>query len=381
MHTASEVGLAHDYLLIMRGAERTFAAMAACWPGAPVYTLLFDEAELGAHFRGHPVRTSYLQRAGARQASFRRLLPLYPRAIERLPVEPHKLLVSSSSAFAHGLRPPGGTVHVCYCHTPFRYAWHERERGVAEVPRPLRPVLRRVLDRMRRWDHEAALRVDHYIANSTTTRERIARCYGREAAVVHPPVEVDRFRVGTPEDWLLVVTELVGHKRVDLALDAARLAGRHVKVVGTGPELDRLRALHPDGVEFVGRATDAELEELYRRTCALIVPNVEEFGIAAVEAQAAGRPVVALAAGGALETVVDGETGVLVADADPRAFAEAIRYTDFDRLSPERIARHAARFSTDEFRRRLVAEIERLTGAPAPAPPVATRAPGSSVRP
>jgi glycosyltransferase involved in cell wall biosynthesis len=354
----------HDYLLVMRGAERTFAAIAECWPQAPVYTTLYSADGTQGRFDGGRVETSYLQRLRVGQSRFRLLLPLFPRAVERLPVGDHRLIVSSSSAFAHGVRPAPGAVHVCYCHTPFRYAWHERDTALAEAPRPLRPLLAATLERIRSWDLEASKRVSHYIANSRSVQERIARLYDREAVVIHPPVEVERFRPGEPGDYFLVAAGLVAHKRVEVALEAARKAQRPVKVVGTGPELGRLRARFPDA-EFLGRVTDAELARLYSQARALLVPNVEEFGIAAVEAQAAGRPVVARGEGGVLETVVDGETGVLLARGDVDEFAEALRDVDFDRFDPGTAVANTRRFSTDRFKRQLIAEVELVTGVDA----------------
>ena len=357
------VGLVHDYLLVMRGAERTFAAIADCFDAAPVYTLLYDPEATDRRFAGHPVHPSYLQRLGVRQRGFRRLLPLFPKAAERLPVGEHDVVVSSSSAFAHGVRPRPGSVHVCYCHSPFRYAWHERRRALEEAPRPLRPVANRMLDRVQRWDLRAASRVTSYVANSDVTRQRIADFYGRDSTVIHPPVEVERFEIGEPEDFFVVVTELVPHKRVDLALDAARRAGKAVKVVGEGPDLPRLRALYGESAEVLGRVDDATLRDLLPRAQALILPNIEEFGIAAVEAQAAGRPVVAVAAGGALETVVDGTTGVLVPPDDPGSLAEALRGTDFERFDPQAIRRHAEGFSVERFQAQLLREVDSLSTA------------------
>ena len=358
--TARKIGLAHDYLLVMRGAERTFAAIADCWPRAPVHTLLYDEAGTRRTFAGHPVHTSYLQRLGPTQSSFRRLLPLFPHAAGRLDVGDCDVLVSSSSAFAHGVRPRNGAVHVCYCHSPFRYAWHERSRGLAEVPRPARPLMGAALARIRRWDVEASRHVTRYIANSGITQQRIFRYWGRDSTIIHPPVEVERFVIRPPEDYFLLVGEIVPHKRIDLALEAAALAGKRVKVVGSGPSLDRLRAQYGDRAEFLGRVKDGDLIELYARACALIVPNVEEFGIAAVEAQAAGRPVVALEAGGTGETVIDGKTGILIRDQTSEAFAEALAYTDWESFSGVEIRRHAAtKFSTATFMRNIRAEVER----------------------
>jgi glycosyltransferase involved in cell wall biosynthesis len=361
------IGLVHDYLLVMRGGERTFAAIADCWPDASIYTLLYDDEGTDRRFHDRDVNTSYLQRLGIRQNGFRRLLPFFPRAASHLPVQDHDLVVSSSSAFAHGVRPRPGAAHICYCHSPFRYAWHERDRALEEAPRFARPVLRGVLSHVRSWDVEASQRVTHYVANSQITRERIQRVWNRDAEIVHPPVEVNRFEIGTPEDFFLVVMELVRHKRVELALEAARRAGKPIKVVGTGPDLERLQALHGDHAEFLGRVDDAGLTELYSRALGLIVPNVEEFGIAAVEAQAAGRPVVAVNAGGVRETVIDGTTGVLVPVDDVAAMAEALSETDFTRFVPERIRQHAYGFSTEAFKHRFTTEVARLAKLDLPA--------------
>jgi glycosyltransferase involved in cell wall biosynthesis len=358
--TSNPVGLVHDYLLTMRGAERTFAAIADCWPDAPIYTTLYSEQGTRGHFDGRDLKTSYLQRLGVGQRGFRRLLPLYPRAVERLPVSSHDLLISSSSAFAHGIRPAEAAVHICYCHSPFRYVWHEHRSALEEVSIVARPLLNAVLSRIRRWDLEAQRRVTHYVANSALTKERIGDFYEREAVVVHPPVEVDRFRVGDPEDYFLVVTELARHKRVELALEGARIAGAAVTVVGEGPDLGRLKAAFGSSARFVGSVSDSELVDLYARARALLVPSTEEFGIAMVEAQAAGRPVLAVDAGGAKEIVIDGETGVLVSPPTADTFAEALREVDFGGFSPERIRRNAERFSAARFKQELVREVERL---------------------
>jgi glycosyltransferase involved in cell wall biosynthesis len=353
------VALVHDYLLVMRGAERTFAAMAAAWPEAPIYTLLYDEAGTGGVFRGRDVHSSYLQKLRVNQSGFRRMLPLFPRAAERLPVQEYDLILSSSSAFAHGVRPGPDAKHICYCHTPFRYAWFEEQTALEEAIPLMRPALRRVLGRLRDWDRRVSRHVTRYVANSQSTRARIRAAWDRESVLVHPPVDIDRFSIGTPEDYLLVVTELVRHKRVDVALEAARRAKRRIKVVGAGPELSRLRDEFGGSAEFLGRIPDDELTELYAGALALVVPGVEEFGIAAVEAQAAGRPVVAAAAGGVLETVIPGRTGVLVPPGDVDALAHALHETPFDDFDPNVIKTNTDFFSPVAFQRRLAAEVER----------------------
>jgi glycosyltransferase involved in cell wall biosynthesis len=353
---APRVCLAHDYLLVMRGAERTFAAIAELYTQAPIFTLLYDEQGTNGRLAGRTVISSPLQRLNVKQASFRRLLPLYPWAIGRLHPPACDALISSSSAFAHGIEAPAGAVHLCYCHAPFRYAWYEEKRALAEAPAALRPLLRLQLGRMRRWDLAASRRVDRYIANSQLTRERIKRFYGRESAIVYPPVETERFAPGQPGDALLVVSEIVPHKRLRVALEAARLARAPIDVVGSGPELAALREAYPQA-NFLGRVDDRELAGLYASARAVVVPSMEEFGITAVEAQAAGRPVIAAAAGGALETVIDGETGTLARLDDVGAFREAIEAIDGQDFDPARAVANAQRFSVAAFRERLSALV------------------------
>jgi glycosyltransferase involved in cell wall biosynthesis len=353
------VSLAHDYLLVMRGAERTFAAMADLYPRAPIYTLLYDEQGTSGRFAGRRIVTSPLQRLGTSQSSFRKLLPLYPTAVERLRPVDSDIVLSSSSAFAHGVRIAPGAIHVCYCHTPFRYAWYEEERALSETARPLRPVLRHQLGRIRRWDLAASSRVDAYVANSKLSRERIKRYYGRDSVVIHPPVETHRFTPGIVGDAVLVVSEIVRHKRLHVALEAARRASVPIQVVGSGPDHAALSEAYPEA-EFLGRASDEQLAGLYASARAVVVPSMEEFGITAVEAQAAGRPVIAAAAGGALETVLDGQTGRLVALDDVDAFATAMRELDALDFDPARAQENAERFSVESFQRRLGDEVARI---------------------
>jgi glycosyltransferase involved in cell wall biosynthesis len=361
----ARLALVHDYLLVLRGAERTFAAMADLWPEAPIVTLLYDEDGTERRFGGHDVVTSPLQRLRLDQNSFRVMLAAFPTATRRLDLSEFDCIVSSSSAFAHGVRKRPGAKHVCYCHSPFRYAWHERERTLSDVAAPLRTPLSLVLRRHRNFDRRAAQAVDLYVANSEITKERIRRFWGRDAEIVHPPVDVERFRIGAPGEHLLFVGELVGHKRPEVAIEAAAAAGRPIRVVGAGPELERLRERYRGQAEFLGRVGDAELVELYSQAAALVVPNVEEFGIAAVEAQASGRPVVAIDAGGARETVVRGRTGLLVPEGDPAALARALR-EDMNRFDPHEIRAHAQGFSRERFQARLRELVEAASPSAGP---------------
>jgi glycosyltransferase involved in cell wall biosynthesis len=341
-------GLVHDYLFAMRGAERTFAAIAEMWPEAPIYTLLYDEQSSDGWFDGREVRSSVLQGSSLRQRGFERMLPLFPWAIRRLAIQEHDLIISSSAGFALGVHPGRDAVHVCYCHSPYRHAWHERQRG---------KLSNRLI---RRADRRALRNVTDFVANSAITRERIAEFWDRDATVIHPPVDVERFTPGESEDWFLVVAELAPHKQVDVALEAAKLAGTRVKVVGSGPEYRRLVARYGDIADFDRRLDDEELARLYARARALIVGNVEEFGIAAVEAQAAGRPVVGFDAGGLQETVVDGQTGVLVPSGSVDALGEALASVDFSSFDPNAIHQHAQQFSRERFQREFQRHVDRV---------------------
>jgi len=353
--------LVHDYLLVMRGAERTFAAMASCWPKAPIYTLLCDRACVEADFAGHAILTSYLQRLRLGQSNFRTLMPLFPRAIEKLPLAEYDMVISSSSAFAHGVHTNAKATHVSYCHSPFRYAWHENDDTLERMSSLVRPLAKNLLYRVREWDRAASQNVSHYIANSQITQQRIQDFYKRDANIVHPPVEVERFHAAPAEDFFLVVSEMVSHKRLEIVLEAAKRARLPLVLVGGGPDLKRLASLYGSNATFMGRVSDETLVDLYARARAFVMPNIEEFGIAAVEAQAAGRPVIAADGGGARETIAAGKTGVLVPFADVDALAEAMVHTDFDKFSPELICAHARQFSVAEFRRRFAAEVARLT--------------------
>jgi glycosyltransferase involved in cell wall biosynthesis len=367
--------LVHDYLLVMRGAERTFEAIANCYPDATIATLLYDRVGTEGRFAHRHVRTSFLQPFAADQRRFRQCLPLLPLAAGRLRVRDARLVVSSSSAFAHGVHQAGDAVHISYCHSPFRYVWHERARTERRAPLAVRPALRAVLGAVRQWDVRAATRVDAFFANSELTRQRIGDFYGRDAIVVHPPVDLDRFsRRPDPRDYFLMVGEVTRHKNSEVALVAAEKAEIKLTVVGAGPDLPRLRERFRRA-EFLGRVGDDRLSELYANCRALVVPAVEEFGITMVEAHAARRPVLAAASGGALEIVTDGVTGVLVPPRDVDALAEALRATDWERFDPVALGSNAARFSPTEFRKRFSGAVAhafaRARGhkATAPAPP------------
>jgi glycosyltransferase involved in cell wall biosynthesis len=367
------VALVHDFLLDLRGAERVFAAMCDVWPDAEVFTPVYDEEGTEGRFAHMRINTSFLQRLRPTARTFRSLLPLYPSAVESFDLRGFDLVVSSSSAWAHGVLVHEGAVHVCYCHNPFRYAWSERDATLAARGPVTRAALRPIFSRWRQWDWIAAQRVDAYVANSETTRRRVARYFGRDAGVLHPPVETARFAPGPVGEHYLTLAELVPHKRIGVAIEAFNRLGLPLRVVGDGPEARRLRRLAGPTIRFDGRVSDARAAELLRSCRALVVTATEEFGIAAVEAQAAGRPVIALGEGGVRETVLEGETGTLYRPGDAAALAQAVAGFDTLAVDPAACVANAARFDVERFRsglRRVVAEAyagERAPRTPRPA--------------
>jgi glycosyltransferase involved in cell wall biosynthesis len=352
------VALVHDFLLDLRGAERVFLAICDIWPKADIFTAVYDEDATEGRFSHRRVHTSFLQRMRPTSRTFRTLLPFYPAAIESFDLSGYDLVVSSSSAWAHGVICDESTVHVCYCHNPFRYAWNDRDRTLASRRNPLiRSALRGLLRRWRQWDWIAAQRVDRYVTNSRATQARVKKYLGRDASIVYPPVETARFRPGPVGAHYLVLSELMPHKRIDLTIRAFNLLGRPLAVIGDGPDGRRLRRLAGGNVTFMGRLSDAETAQQLQSCRALVVSAVEEFGIAAVEAQAAGRPVIAVRSGGTLETVKPGVTGCFWSGG-PEELAAAVADFDDSAIDPWDCVENAARFDAAAFRDAFQREVE-----------------------
>jgi glycosyltransferase involved in cell wall biosynthesis len=352
------VALVHDFLLDLRGAERVFLALCELYPDADIFTAVYDPAGTEGRFAHRRIHTSFLQKLRPDATSFRRLLPLYPYAMEALDLAGYDLVLSSSSAWAHGVLPSEDAVHVCYCHNPFRYAWNAREATLRARGPVTRAALGVVLQRWRQWDWIAAQRVDRYIANSETTRRRIARYFTRDAEVVHPPVEVERFAPGVVGEHYAVLSELMPHKRIELAVRAFNQLRRPLVVIGDGPDARRLQRLAGPTIRFTGRVSDAEVARLLATSRALIVTATEEFGIAAVEAQAAGRPVVALDEGGVTESVLEGRTGAFYGEATPEALAAAVAAFDPLSVDPAACVANAQRFGRDAFAQEIRANVD-----------------------
>jgi glycosyltransferase involved in cell wall biosynthesis len=363
------VALVHDWLTGMRGGEKALELICRAYPAADLFTLFHVRGSVSAVIEDRPIHTSLLQALPGIGGYYRNLLPLFPLAINRFRFDEFRLVISFSHAVAKGARVPGHVPHLCYCFTPMRYAWDQFDAyfGPDRVGWLASAILRQVLVRLARWDRRTAGRVSRYLAISQYVAQRIRRYYDREATIVYPPVDTDFYRPdGSPAGGhFLIVSALVPYKRIDLAIDACRRLGAPLRIVGDGPERAALERRAGPGVEFLGHIDDHGVLREYRAAAAVILPGEEDFGIVPVEAQACGRPVVALGRGGALETVLPGETGVFASEATPESLAAALDGVSKLRLDPVRIRAHAERFSTTRYLDAFGTAIEETLAAPA----------------
>jgi glycosyltransferase involved in cell wall biosynthesis len=334
----------------MRGGEKVLLSLARMFPDAPIHTLLHVPGSLDPELEQRDIRTTFVQNLPGAARHYRKYLPVFPAAAATIDVTGYDLVVSSSHCVAKGVKRALGAVHVCYCHTPMRYVWDRYDDyfGGDRVAPAARPFIALAAARLRAWDVATAPRVDHFAANSAYVAGRIRRYYDRPSTVIPPPVDTDFFTPGpdAPGTYDLVVSALVPYKRLGLVLDAYRGSGVPVRIVGTGPEEARLRAKAGPEVTFLGRVGDEALRDLYRGCRALVMPNVEDFGISAVEAMACGRPVVVFAEGGGPESVIDGKTGVVFRQPTAAALRAAV-----DSLPALRFNTAALRARSEEFSR------------------------------
>jgi glycosyltransferase involved in cell wall biosynthesis len=350
------VAIVHDYLNQRGGAERVVLELASIWPRAPIHTSLFRPRSTFPEFVEHDVRASVLDRVPV-DRGFRNLFALYPAAFRSLGELDADVVIASSSGWAHIARAVPRALHVVYCHTPARWLYGGDHLGVPRHASRRQALLRPVAGAFRRIDRRAASRADLYIANSREVQRRILEAYGIESTVVHPPVDTERYKPCPRGERLLVVSRLLPYKRVDLVVRAARRLGISLDVVGEGPMLRELRAIAGAGVTFHGAVSAGRLVELFEGARSVCLAGTEDFGMVAVEAQAAGKPVVAHGRGGALETVEDGVTGVLFEAQTEESVAAAIAACDRVASTPEQIAGRAARFGRSAFRRDLLSAI------------------------
>jgi glycosyltransferase involved in cell wall biosynthesis len=360
----SKIALVHDYFIQMGGAERVAAALHDSFPSAPIYTTVALPHRLPKELVGADIRTSAMQRLPGMEQRFRHYFMLYPFAVEHFDLSEYDLIFSSSSGYAKGVRRRKNAIHVCYCHTPMRWVWRYEDYVAREsfgrVARSLLPIS---LWGLKKWDLRAAQQPNYYIANSRLVAQRIKQIYGREAFVIPPPIDVDRFEMSTQvDDYYLVLSRLVPYKRLDLAIEACKRLDRRLVIIGKGPDRERLEKLAGPKTEFLGSQPDSKVNRYLSRCRALLFPGEEDFGMVPLEANAAGRPVIAFRGGGAMETVVEGVTGIFFNQPTSAALAAAIEDLESRSWYQQRLRRHAERFDRSVFAFRVL----QFLGAVAP---------------
>lgn len=367
MRSNPRIALVHDWLNQIGGAENVLEELVDLFPGSPVYTSMYAPDKMPQEYGSWDIRTSFMQKLPGVTNHHQAYLPIYPVAFARTDVSQYDLVLSNKSGFCHGVKTANGAgqraTHVCYCLTPTRFLWfydqyREREQIGAGIDLALQPVLAM----LRRWDRAAAQRVDHFIAISREIQERIWNIYGRESTIIHPPVDTERF---TPdprapvEDYYLIVSRLIPYKRIDLAVQAFNhLPHEKLIIVGAGRDEAALRQQAGPNITFLGRQSWDGLVELMRRCKAFLFPGLEDFGIAPVEAMSAGRPVIAFAGGGALDTVIPGVTGELFAPQTVEGLLTVLEQFQPGDYSPQACRAQAEKFSRSEFRRKLLAFLD-----------------------
>ncbi len=362
----SKVALSHDWLNGMRGGEKCLEVFCELYPDSPIYTLLYEPEKVSETIKSHPVRASSLQRLPGFKKNYRNYLPLFPKAIQKMNTKGHELIISTSHCVAKGIRRDKKALHISYCFTPMRYAWGFFDDYFGGKNLLARWAIKAWMKRLRKWDLESNAGVDYFIAISEHIRKRIQNCYKRDSAVIYPPVDTHFY---TPdyrvprEDFYLVVSALVPYKKVDHAVKAAKKAGKKLIVIGEGPDRKRLEKMAAADTVFMGWQADAVLRDHYRRAKALLFPGEEDFGIVPVEAQACGLPVIAYGVGGATETVLSNETGVLYNEQKESALVGAIFAFEKLALDAEFIRKNAMRFSRDRFAMEIKAFIQTKTAS------------------
>jgi len=362
--TAIRLAIVHDYLIQMGGAERVVSVMAEAFPNARIFTSMTDSSRLLPEFSSRRITNTWLNAVPGARKHFKKFFMVYPAAFRSLKPIDADVTWISSSGYSKWIRLGRQTTSICYCHTPPRFFWEPDDYLSLEISNPiLRAVARQAVSKLRRLDYSCAQNIDFFIANSLCVQARIKRYYHRESEVIYPPVDVQRFSVQQEaDDYYVVVSRLVGYKRIDRAVGAFNRLKKRLLIVGDGPDRKRLETMAGPTIRFMGRISDREVKSCLERCRGLVFPGREDFGIAPVEAQACGKPVMAFAAGGALETVIPHETGVLFGDPTEESLAEAVDQAERISWSPRRIRENADRFSKKVFLRKTETFIERATG-------------------
>ena len=355
-----KVAIVHDWLNQIGGAEEVLSVLKELFPEAPIYTSIYWREKMPEQYRSWDIRCSFMDRLPLAKRYHQMFLPLYPIAFETFDLSGYDLVISNKSGFCHGVITPPETLHICYCLTPTRYLWDSRgyleREGVGKLARvPLTPFL----SYLRLWDRLAADRVDHFAAISQVVQKRVEKYYRRASEIIHPPVETAPFRISNEKgDYFLIVSRLIPYKRIDLAVQAFNELGLPLVIIGDGRDRTKLESMARPNITFVGRVSTEEVREYLSKCRAFIFPGLEDFGIAPVEALAAGRPVIAYAGGGALDTIEDGATGTFFYPQTAEALAETVRHFDEAQYSPQRLVERARHFDKSIFKERFSTFVE-----------------------
>jgi glycosyltransferase involved in cell wall biosynthesis len=362
-----KIAVVHDYFTQLGGAEMVAQELVRMLPGANLFSTVALPHCMPAGLRGMAVETTWMQMLPKMEQYYRLYFLLYPFAVQSLDLSDYELVISSSSGYAKGVRASPEAMHVCYCHNPMRWAWSFDSYSAREALGPLkRMLLPHMIGALRSWDKGASRQPDHFVANSKTVAARIERAYGRTAQVIHPPIDLNRFRPSKDRaDYYLVLSRLVSYKQIDIAVEACTRLKRELIVIGDGPDSPRLKAMAGPMVTFLGRLADSEVEYYASRCRALLFPGEEDFGMAPLEVAAAGRPAIAFRAGGAMETIVDGVTGLFFDQREARDLANAIERFEKQEWRPEILRQHAESFGIDVFQRTFRQFLDHV-GCPVP---------------
>lgn len=351
-----KIAIVHEWLTIYGGSERVTEVFHEIFPEAPIYCLVYDEQTMPERFRNYDIRPTFVQKLPFAKKKYKAYLPIMPRAYEELDLTEYDLVISSSTACAKGVITRSDAVHICYCHTPTRYLWEFYYEYVKNMGILKRIIISMFVHKLRIWDRLAADRVDKFIANSNYISGRINKYYRRDSTVIYPPVNTHLYNISEEDgDYYLIVSRLVKYKRIDLAVEAFNRIGYKLIIIGDGPEKKKLESIAKDNISFLGRLSDEEIKKYYSKCKAFIFPGEEDFGITPVEAQASGRPVIAYYKGGALDTVLEGKTGIFFKQQNINSLIDAVRY--FERYGVEytkyQIKEYSEKFSVKRFKEEI----------------------------
>ena len=356
-----KVAIIHYWLVGMRGGEKVLESLCKAYPEADIFTHVWDQDGISAFLNSRSIKTTFIDKLPFAKTKYQSYLPFMPLALEQLDLRGYDLVISSESGPAKGVITDPGSIHVCYCHSPMRYVWDMYHDYLDNVGVFKRLLMIPLLHYLRMWDVSTSARVDVFVSNSNFIKNRIKKFYQREAYVVHPPVSVDSFIISdAPAEYYLMVGQLTGYKKVDLAVRAFNASGKKLIVIGAGEQLKLLREIAGENVEVLGYRSFEFIKEVYSNCKALIFPGVEDFGIVPLEAMASGRPVIAYGAGGALDYVKDGQNGLLFGEQSIEGLQDAVDRFEADGIkwSPEEIRAFALQFSEPRFRRDFVKLVE-----------------------